>query len=313
MHNMKLFDLHCDTATRLLAEKQGLYDNTFHVSLKKSAYLRRYAQVMAIWTDKRLTDSEGYERFFEVIKNLENEAIINKNSVKIVRNSKELKDCITLGITPLIVSVEDARILENDIERLTVLYQSGVRALTLNWYGTTCIGGAHDTDVGLTTFGKKVVAKCFALGIIPDVSHCSFRGTLEALEIAQAHSKPLIASHSDSYTVNPHTRNLQDKDFITISMLGGLVGINLCPSHLNLSESAKLCDIVRHIEHYMSLGGENTVAMGCDLDGTDLPNGFSDISDLYKIVNELQRLNYSDELTDKLLYQNAFNFYIKNI
>lgn len=313
MHNMKLFDLHCDTATRLLSEKQGLYDNTFHVSLKKYDYLSRYAQVMAIWTDKRLTDSEGYERFFEVIKNLENEAIINKNSIKIVRNSKELKDCITLGITPLIVSVEDARILENDIERLTVLYQSGVRALTLNWYGTTCIGGAHNTDVGLTTFGKKVVAECFALGIIPDVSHCSFRGTLEALEIAQAHSKPLIASHSDSYSVNPHTRNLQDKDFITISTLGGLVGINLCPSHLNLSESAKLCDIVRHIEHYMSLGGENTVAMGCDLDGTDLPKGFSDISDLYKIVNELQRLNYSDELTDKLLYQNAFNFFIKNI
>ena len=211
------------------------------------------------------------------------------------------------------MSVEDARILENNIERLTVLYQSGVRALTLNWYGTTCIGGAHDTDVGLTTFGKKVVAKCFALGIIPDVSHCSFRGTREALEIAQAHSKPLIASHSDSYTVNLHTRNLQDKDFITISTLGGLVGINLCPSHLNLSESAKLCDIVRHIEHYMSLGGENTVAMGCDLDGTNLPNGFSDISDLYKIANELQRLNYSDELTDKLLYQNAFNFFIKNI
>ncbi len=310
---MKLFDLHCDTATRMLAEKQGLHDNTFHVSLKKSAYLSLYAQVMAIWTDKRLTDSEGYERFFEVIKNLENEAIINKNSVKIVRNSKELKDCITLGITPLIVSVEDARILENDIERLTVLYQSGVRALTLNWYGTTCICGAHDTDVGLTTFGKKVVAECFELGIIPDVSHCSFRGTLEALEIAQAHNKPLIASHSDSYSVNPHTRNLQDKDFITISTLGGLVGINLCPSHLNLNESAKLSDIVRHIEHYMSLGGENTVAMGCDLDGTKLPNGFSDISDLYKIVNELQRLNYSDELTDKLFYQNAFNFFIKNI
>ena len=310
---MKLFDLHCDTATRLLAENQGLNDNGFHVSLKKSAYLSRYAQVMAIWTDKRLTDSEGYERFFEVIKNLENEAIINKNSVKIVRNSKDLKDCITLGITPLIVSVEDARILENDIKRLTVLYQSGVRALTLNWYGTTCIGGAHDTDIGLTDFGKQVVEECFRLGIVPDVSHCSFKGTSDALEIAQAHSKPLIASHSDSYSVNPHTRNLQDNDFITISKLGGLVGINLCPSHLCSDKDAGVTDIIRHIEHYMSLGGEDSVAMGCDLDGTDLPNEFSDISDLYKIANELQRLNYSNELTDKLFYQNAFNFFTNNI
>lgn len=313
MHNMKLFDLHCDTATRLLAENQGLYDNGFHVSLKKSAYLSRYAQVMAIWTDKRLTDSEGYERFFEVIKNLENEAHINKNSVKIIKNAYELNDSITLGITPLIVSVEDARILENDIERLTVLYQSGVRALTLNWYGTTCIGGAHDNDIGLTDFGKQVVEECFRLGIVPDVSHCSFKGTSDALEIAQVHSKPLIASHSDSYSVNPHTRNLQDNDFITISKLGGLVGINLCPSHLNLNGSAKLCDIIRHIEHYMSLGGENTVAMGCDLDGTNLPNGFQGIQDIYKIENELQKLNYSNDLTDKIFYKNAFNFFTNNI
>lgn len=310
---MKLFDLHCDTATRLLGEMQGLYENNFHISLKNSAYLSKYAQVMAIWTNHRLSDSEGYVRFFEVLHNLRSEALINDRYVKIVTDSSELSSCISHDITPLIVSVEDARILENDIQRLNVLHQNGVKTLTLNWSGITCIGGAHDTNVGLTDFGKEVVEKCFLLGIIPDVSHSSFRGTEEVLELAHIHGKPIIASHSDSYSVNSHSRNLRDKDFISISSIHGLVGINLCPDHLKSDHSPSICDIISHIEHYLSLGGEDTVAMGCDLDGTDLPRDFKGIEDIYKIANELQKLNYSNELTEKIFYKNALNFYINNI
>jgi membrane dipeptidase len=61
------------------------------------------------------------------------------------------------------------------------------------------------------------------------------------------------------------------------------------------------------------LGGENTLAMGCDLDGTDLPQGFSGIEDIHKIYDELLRLNYSDELINKIMYKNAFEFFKRNI
>ena len=53
---------------------------------------------------------------------------------------------INFNKIPLILAVEDARILENDLERLRVLHSYGVRILTLNWYGETCIGGAHNTN-----------------------------------------------------------------------------------------------------------------------------------------------------------------------
>ena len=74
-----------------------------------------------------------------------------------------------------------------------------------------------------------------------------------------------------------------------------------------------MCDIISHIEHYLSLGGADTVAMGCDLDGTDLPRDFRGIEDVYKIANELQKLNYTNELTEKIFYKNALNFFINNI
>lgn len=310
---MNLFDLHCDTATRLLAENQGLDDNTFHISLKKAEKYNSFAQVMAIWTHKKFTDAQGYARFFEVLQNLENEVKINSARAELAKNSQDINSLLSQGKRALIVSVEDARILENDITRLDSLHSSGVRMMTLNWSGETCIGGAHNTNTGLSDFGIQVVEKCFEKGIIPDISHSSFKGAKMALELAVEHQKPIVASHSDSYFVNPHTRNLQDDDFITIQKLGGLVGINLCPEHLAHNGDATLSDVIKHIEHYLSLGGENAVALGCDLDGTDLPQGFDSVSDIEKIAEELSRLNYTNELIEKITFSNALDFFNKTL
>lgn len=310
---MKLFDLHCDTATRLLGEKQALYENDFHISLKRADYLSNYAQVMAVWTDRRLSDSQGFSRFLEVFDNLKNEVEINKDHCSLVRNSSELSDAWSCKKAALILAVEDARILENDIARIEKLRQCGVKILTLNWSGDSCIGGAHNTYNGLTDFGIQVVEKCFEIGIIPDISHCSFEGARMTLELAKKNNKPIIASHSDSYSVCTHTRNLLDRDALDIASLSGLIGINLCPEHLTSSSSASIDDIMRHIEHYLALGIENTLAMGGDLDGTNLPNGFSGIHDIYKVANEMQRLNYSTEITEKVLYKNALIFFKNNL
>lgn len=310
---MRLFDLHCDTATRLLSEKQGLYKNDFHISIERAAYLDNYAQVMAVWSNHKLNDSDAYNIFFDVVKNLENEVKINNKYIGLVQNMNDISHLINLGKSPLILAVEDARILENDLTRLDVLYSMGVRILTLNWYGLTCIGGAHDTSIGLSDFGIEVVNKCFDLEIIPDISHSSFIGADMVLNLAEQRNKPVIASHSNSYSVNPHTRNLRDADFNRITKLKGLVGINLCPPHININSHATISDIISHIEHYLSLGGENTVAIGGDLDGTDLPCGFSGIEHIYKIADELQRINYSQKLIDKIMYKNAFEFFKSNL
>ena len=310
---MKIFDLHCDTATRLLNENQGLYDNNFHVSLKRSECFQNYAQVMAIWTHHKLSDAEGYDKFIQIAKNLENEVKINNNRCVLVRNSTDFSNAWNNKKTPLILAVEDARILQNDISKLQELYQFGVRILTLNWSENSCIGGAHNTYNGLTEFGIEVVKKCFEIGIVPDISHCSFSGAEQTLDIAKAYGKPIVASHSNSYSVSPHSRNLKDQYALDISKLLGLIGINLCPNHLTQNEHAGIGDVMLHIEHYLSLGLENNLAMGTDLDGTDLPDGFGGIEDIYKIANEMQRLNYTNELVDKIFYKNALEFIKKNI
>ena len=94
---------------------------------------------------------------------------------------------------------------------------------------------------------------------------------------------------------------------------GGLVGICLCSDHLCDRVEAHLSDVVAHVEHYLSLGGEDTVAFGSDFDGAKMPKEIRCPSDLIKVAEELAKLNYSEAQIQKLFYQNANQFVIKNL
>ncbi len=299
-----LFDLHCDTATSLFAKKQALYENNCHISLKKASLYPKYRQIMAVWSDRRLSDEEAFERFLEVTRYIA--ADPSFMAFPLVTDGKDLPP------RAYFLAVEDARLLGGKRDRLSILYEHGVRLLTLLWSGDTVIGGSHDSESGLTAFGKQVLDDCFELGILPDISHASARSTDEMLERATECGKAVIATHSNAFAVCPHTRNLTDERFLKLKATGGIIGLCLCPSHLARNpKEASLDHAVRHIEHWLSLGGEDCIALGCDLDGTDLPSGISSVSDLHRLAELLGKRGYSDALIEKLFHVNAENF-VKN-
>ena len=79
--------------------------------------------------------------------------------------------------------------------------------------------------------------------------------------------------------------------------------------HLTNGDKCTIDDIVAHIERYLSLGGEDSVCLGCDLDGVGhLPEGIDNVSDLAKIAEKLAQNNYNEILIDKIFYANARNF-----
>jgi membrane dipeptidase len=231
-----------------------------------------------------------------------------------VRTAAELEDAWQQNKHAAILAIEDARILGGELSRMDELARRGVRYLTLQWGGDTCIGGSFDTDNGLTPFGKEVTKRAFALGITPDLSHCSEQSAEDALEIAAAQGKPVIASHSDAFSVNPHRRNLRDRHFEAIRDGGGIVGLNLFIAHLRdeAQGRATVDDVLRHIEHYLALGGEHTITMGGDWDGARLPVGFETIADAQKLADAMAQKGYSETLIQKIFYQNALDFIKRN-
>lgn len=287
-----LFDLHCDTITELYKQKLSLSDAPLHISLEKAKGFSPYTQVLSVWTDKNDRDDEGYFHFLECI---------NYFNKQIKASSTELPK--------FILGVEDARLLSNKIDRLQTLYDYGVRVLTLCWQGESCIGGGWNTSKSLTPFGVQVVQKCAYLGVVVDLSHSSLQVQQQVIELAHKHGFIPIFSHSNSYSVCNHKRNIFDKTFEDIVELGGLVGISLCCEHLANDGQASIRTVIKHIEHFLTLRGENTLCLGCDLDGVScLPNGICSIADLSQLyfacISE-----FGKDITTKLFFSNAHNYF----
>ena len=164
---MHIFDLHADTPTKLFYEKRRYDDPTLHFSACDLSGWESSTQVLVFFCRPGLTDDEAYRDFFKM----------RADTLAKIAPYRE-------GLTP-IFAVEDARLLGNSVDRLSFLSEHGVRILTLLWRGETVIGGAYDTDVGLTPFGKQVLSDCFRLGIIPDLSHASLPAFWEVAEAAE--------------------------------------------------------------------------------------------------------------------------------
>lgn len=292
---MRLFDLHCDTAYEMYKQNMDYESNVLDIALERARCFEEYKQVMALWCDKELTDEECYEEFFKMRKNL-------------LRYTKVPSD---FGAYAL--SVEDARLLCGKLERLDILRDMGVRFLIPMWSGESIIGGAFDTEKGLTDFGKAAIERCFEIGIIPDISHCSVESAEDIFRIAERCGKPVIASHSCAFSVLSHPRNLRDGQFERIKALGGIVGLSFCAYHL--AENREECtteDIIRHFEHYLSLGGENMTCFGADMDGAPMPCGITGIESVMQIYEMLCKC-FGREIADKLTYKNACKFVKDNL
>ena len=300
---MDVFDFHCDTLTEIEKRGCGVADTTLHITPEKAAAFDRYIQIGAVWTDRKLSDEAAWERFGRVV-----DLYGSADSAFPIMTPPD-----ALGAKrAVILAVEGARLLAGKISRLDELYCRGVRILTLGWAGSDCVCGSWDAEDGLTDFGREVVRRCFELGIVPDVSHASRKTTAEVIALAKDAGKAVIASHSNAYSVCTHGRNLTDAEFRDIVALGGIVGVSLYPPHL-CGETATVGDVVRHYEHYISLGGENAVVLGCDFDGIGkTPEGLGDISALPRLYEALAEC-FGERQAKRVFFENARDFTGRNI
>lgn len=294
-----LFDLHCDTLLELYKKKENFKDNSLHISLKKLQNYSVFLQIGAIWSDHRLNDNEAYFNCLNVIN------YVKTQGINVIDNLNSIEKY------NFILSVEDARLLNYDLNRLDTLYSHGVRVLTLNWKNNSCIGGAWNTSCSLTNFGKDVIRHACKLGITIDLSHSSLETFWNAIEICDKLGFSTIASHSNSFSLCNHQRNLNDDQIKKLSSLHGLIGISLVPEHLG--SCANIDTVIKQVEHFLELGSENCLCLGCDFDGTDsLPCGINSVEDLPLLFDKI-KTEFGNKIAKKIFFENAYNFFKKNL
>ena len=296
---LRYFDLHCDTATELFDKCENLLNSSCRLSASDIKTFDEYCQVFAVFSKPGLSDDECYKRFFKVVDSFKAE-----NGIEFASDGKDMPSHI--------LSVEDARLLDGDITRLQSLFDKGVRVLTPLWAGETCIGGSYDTETGLSDFGHAVVEWCFMHGIIPDISHASVKSADEILDTGIKYGLPVIASHSNSYEICSHPRNLSLSAAHKLKKTGGIVGICLHAPHIGIVPDLEA--VFRHIDFFAEHIGADRVALGCDFDGTrELPSGISKASDIYKLADTMISHGYSDDFVDGIFFNNAYNFFKTNL
>lgn len=303
---MKYFDLHCDTIYESLVKNIDISDSQLHITPQKSEGLSPYIQCFAICVPEEIRGEMATAMLLKAYDRLKEQCA--KFDIRIINSYNDLLEVDKMQGRGAIFTVENASPLAGKIENISLFKACGVKFVTLTWNGRNELGAGSEVthSNGITPFGIEVIRQLEENNITVDVSHASDRLLYDVLRYSK---KPIVATHSNSRFVTDVKRNLTDEHFCAIVKRGGIVGLNLHKYFLNNdTDKASKADILRHAEHFLSLGGENTLSFGADFDGCELPvdiNGIDTIGEIYELF---LKENYNETLLRKLFYENAFNF-----
>ena len=305
------FDAHADTITLAMENGKSLFKNDLHLDFSRLLeFDHPIVQVFAIYLSEKYLDN-AFEYTNSAIDFFKKEAAAFSDIIAIARNIDDIEENAKNNKISAILALEGGESLEGKIENLEHFYNRGIRLVTLTWsrenelgYG---VGGAP--DAGLKPFGLEILRKMNELGIIVDVSHLNIAGFRDVQKYS---SKPFIASHSNSFSITPHMRNLEDWQVAAIIKSGGIIGINLCPFFLDKNENACMDSVIKHVKRFIELGAEKNMVLGCDLDGVEtLPAGFEDVVSIKTLADKLAT-TFGQEIKEAIMSENFYKFLQSN-
>lgn len=319
---MKYIDTHCDTLMGSYFDPTGfnlLNNPKTMVDFSRMQQGGAMAQFFAMFLPP-----VGAEKMMGLDKPIDDEDYLAKLSSALKRNIAENSDIIGFatnadeleanekaGKMSAFLTIEDGRSVNGSMDNLQRYYDMGVRLISLTWNFKNCFGSPNSKDPkimaeGLTDFGKDAVVRMQELGMLVDVSHLSDGGFMDVAKLAKV---PFIASHSNCRTLSPHQRNLTDEMIKILADKGGVAGINFGPEFLNADVTCKDSTnelIVKHIKHFIHIGGTDCVGLGSDFDGIggNLEVGSSDKVPM--IWDLLHKEGISDDVIEKIAWKNHF-------
>lgn len=317
---MRFIDMHCDTL-------MGAYNNPAYQLLHNEMTMVDFARMkqggqMAQFFAMFLMPA-GAEKFLGLDKPIDDDDYIAQLSAALKRNVEANSDIIAMatnademlanwenGKMSAILSIEDGKSINGDIDKIQKYYDLGVRAISLTWNFPNCIGFPNSTDPmvmskGLTDFGKDAVIRMQELGILVDVSHLSDGGFMDVAKLA---TKPFVATHSNCRALGPHQRNLTDDMIRLMADKGGVSGLNYGPEFLNADITCKDSTaelIVKHIKHFINVGGVDCVGLGSDFDGIGGSLEIDSPGKVPVIFDLMRKEGLSEEIIERVAYKNV--------
>jgi membrane dipeptidase len=217
----------------------------------------------------------------------------------------DLVEAHRTGHLAMVPCLEAATPIENELDRIDILYGLGVRLLGVVYSESNALGSgcreAHDG--GLTVFGEQAVRRMNRLGMLIDVSHAGDRTAMDTIEKS---SVPICISHSAARTLWPISKAKPDELIKACAERGGIIGIEAAPGTSMTKDLPEhtIDSIMAHFEYCVGLVGIDHVTFGPDMFFGDhsiwyhgakadlLTSGYSDYDDVYvSYVKGLENLS----------------------
>ncbi len=206
--------------------------------------------------------------------------IAHQEMVVHCKTTEDIVNAKKNGQIAFIVSLEGAAMIENELDRLDILYGLGVRCMGIAYSEGNALGAGlkEPRDGGLTVFGRQAVRRMNQLGIAIDVSHSGDQTALDTIEVSE---KPIFITHAGARALWNSNRLKPDDVIRACADKGGVIGIEAAP-HTTLTEKHSrhsLESFMEHFEYCVNLVGIDHVAFGPDVlfgDHVGLHNALTD-------------------------------------
>ncbi|MBQ3587648.1 MAG: dipeptidase [Oscillospiraceae bacterium] len=314
---MKFIDMHCDTLMPFAMNKDySLYSNDKQVDFLKMKKGDALAQFFAVFFPKmdrfhengiEMTDDLYFrlltDGFYSELEKHSDIIALARNAAEIEKNNKD-------GKMSAVLTIEDGRFINDDMDKIKMVYDKGVRAISLTWNFENCFGWPNSLDKeimgkGLKPFGIEAIQYMNDLGIIVDVSHLSDGGFYD---VAKYSKKPFVATHSNARSVSPHQRNLTDDMIRILGETGSVTGLNFCPEFMDADITAKhtpISNIVKNAKHIVNVGGIDCLGLGTDFDGIGGTQEIADSSMLPLLWDALKKEGFHESEIEKISHGNV--------
>jgi membrane dipeptidase len=278
-----IVDTHNDAITACI-EKKVSFDQDLtginHSDLKRFKEGGLDYQLFSIWCDGEKVNP--YAWAMREMDTMDAVAARNPDKIVVAKDWKTMNAALKAGKIVAQYGVEGGHMIEDDINRLDTFYNRGVRYMTLTWNNSPSWASSHADEKnskytspkGLTSFGKTIIARMNQLGIIVDVSHIGETTFWDAINTT---TKPVMASHSNAYSICPVTRNLKDEQIKAIGKNGGVICLNFFSGFVDSNFSKK--DMAFRKTHSAEI--DSLLATGIQRE-----YAFTMISDKYKNESE---------------------------
>lgn len=238
-------DTHNDAVTACIEKKVSLDQDLRginHSDLKRFKEGGLDYQLFSIWCDG--DKKNPYAWAMREMDTLDAVAARNPDKMVVAKNWAQIQKALKEGKLVAQYGVEGGHMIEDDINRLDTFYKRGVRYMTLTWNNSPSWASSHADEKdakytgprGLTPFGKQIIQRMNKLGIIVDISHVGEATFWDAIKTT---TKPVIASHSNAYSICPVTRNLKDDQIKAVGKNGGVIHLNFFSAFVDSTFQAK--------------------------------------------------------------------------